>query len=92
MSKATKIPKKFKNEDEERAFWDRTDTTELAEGELMPVKIEVKCQMQSVSIRLCKEDLDRIKVEAGRLGIGPTTLMRMWLREKSRHRQPVRQI
>lgn len=85
-----KVPKKFKNIDEERAFWDQTDTTELAKGELVSVKVEAKRQMQSVSIRLYKEDLGRIKAEASRLGIGPTTLMRMWLREKTRLRQPVR--
>lgn len=90
MSKSIKIPKNFKNEDEERAFWDNVDTTELAEGELTPVKIEAKRKMQSVSVRVYKEDLDQIKVEARRLGIGPTTLIRMWLREKTKRRQPVR--
>ena len=37
-----------------------------------------------VPVRLSTDDWERLRDEAGQLGIGPTTLVRMWVLEKLR--------
>jgi predicted DNA binding CopG/RHH family protein len=61
-------------------FYDRTDTADLAEpGEDITdeVKIEGPEEMEQVSIRLPKEDLEQIRRRARSAGVGHTTMIRM---------------
>lgn len=60
-------------------FYDKTDTGDLPWKESDEVKIE-RPELEQISIRLPKEDLERIRRRAARSGIGYTTLIRMILR------------
>ena len=58
--------------------WDETD-------EVVPV--EVKKPMDKViPVRLPSDKWEQIRAEARELGIGPTTLARMWILERLCHR------
>lgn len=62
-------------------FYDRTDTADL-EGEDVTdrVRIESPEEMEQVSVRLPKEDLEQIKRRARAAGVGYTTMIRMIVR------------
>ena len=54
------------------------------------VEIEVKKPLDKViPVRLSAEKWELIRQEARELGIGPTTLVRMWVLERLRQRQPI---
>jgi hypothetical protein len=58
--------------------WDETDEV---------VHVEVKKPMDKViPVRLPSEKWEQIRKEARELGIGPTTLARMWILERLRER------
>ncbi len=61
-------------------FFDRTDTSELSLQEADDVVVE-RPELEQISIRLPKEDLEAIRRRAARSGVGYTTLIRMILRE-----------
>jgi hypothetical protein len=60
-------------------YYDRTDTADLPWEEAEDVIIE-RPELEQISIRLPKEDLERIRRRAAKAGIGYTTLIRMILR------------
>ncbi|MBM4445134.1 MAG: hypothetical protein FJ020_07510 [Chloroflexi bacterium] len=63
---------------EEGDAWDETDEV---------VHVEVKKPMDKViPVRLPSDKWEQIRVEARELGIGPTTLARMWILERLRQR------
>lgn len=67
------------NVEEMADFYDRTDTSDLPWGEDvsdqgMIMSVE---DMEQVSIRLPKEDLEQIKRRAKNAGVGYTTMIRM---------------
>jgi len=67
-------------------FFDRTDTGEL---DLEPVdELVAGPELEQISIRLPKEDLEALRRRAARSGIVYTTLIRMILRPISRTRRP----
>ena len=58
--------------------WDETDEV---------VHVEVKKPMDKViPVRLSSDKWEQIRAEARKLGIGPTTLARMWILERLRQR------
>jgi hypothetical protein len=58
--------------------WDETDEV---------VQVEVKKPLAKViPVRLSAEKWEELRKEAQELGIGPTTLARMWILERLRHR------
>ena len=58
--------------------WDETDEV---------VRVEVKKPLDVVvPVRLSREKWEALRKEAAELGIGPTTLARMWLLERLRQR------
>jgi len=61
-------------------FYDRTDTGEFS-WELSGQEVIERPELEQVSIRLPKEDLDVIRRRAAKAGVGYTTLIRMILRE-----------
>jgi len=65
--------------DEIADFYDRTDTGDLHWEEADDVVIE-KPELEQISIRLPKEDLDALRRRAARNGVGYTTLIRMIVR------------
>ena len=61
---------------EERAAWEETDQV---------VEIEVKRPLDKVvPVRLPSEKWEDLRREARELGVGPTTLARMWILERLR--------
>ena len=59
-------------------FFDRTDTGEL---DLEPVDdVVLGPELEQISIRLPKEDLDALRRRAAKSGVGYTTLIRMIVR------------
>ena len=79
--KERRIPK-FKSREEEIKFW---DTHSLADywDEFKPVRAHFSQNLSEVlPIRLDAETLKKLRAEAQKKGIGPTTLVRMWVLEK----------
>lgn len=60
-------------------FFDRTDTGELDLEPADDVVIE-RPELEQISIRLPKEDLDALRRRAAKSGVGYTTLIRMIVR------------
>lgn len=62
--------------------WDESDAV---------VQVEVKKPLDKViPIRLSAEKWEELRKEAREFGIGPTTLARMWILERLRHRTKAR--
>ncbi len=82
MSKLKKVPK-FKTEAEERAFWEKHDSSEYvdwnrAQSVLMP---NLKPSTKTISLRLPEGLLDSIKIEANKRDIPYQSLIKAWLAE-----------
>ncbi len=60
-------------------FYDRTDTADLHWEETDGAVVE-KPELEQISIRLPKEDLDALRRRAAKSGVGYTTLIRMIVR------------
>ena len=77
----TRIPE-FATYEEEARFWDTHDTTDF-EDEFKPVRVHVARKLSSgLTIRLDRETLEKLRRAAQEKGIGPTTLIRMWVLER----------
>lgn len=77
------IPK-LKNEDEERDFWDKADTTEYFDTE-NPIDMDLsrlKPSTESISLRLPSYMLKRIKEIANSRDIPYQSLMKMFLAQQ----------
>ena len=74
----------FSNVDEEAEFWDTHDTTEF-EDEFKPVQVRfAKNLSEGFKVRFDPETARKIREYAHEQGIGPTTLIRMWILEHLR--------
>ena len=83
---ASRIPD-FRSREEEAAFWDTHDFTEFLD-ETRPVKLRVGKQLsEGLTVRLDRRDRDELERRASEQGIGPSTLVRMWIKERLRGRQ-----
>lgn len=79
--KKSRIPK-FKSYEEEASWWDTHDTTEF-EDEFKPVKLEFeKPLIHILGVRLDAKTIDQLAKLGDEMGIGPSTLVRMWVLEK----------
>ena len=83
MKKLKKIPK-FKNEDEEREFWAKTDTSRYFDwNKAQKAKFpNLKPSIQTISIRLPKWLLDDLKILANQKDVPYQSLMKIYLAEK----------
>ena len=84
MKKKTKTIPKFRNEQQERAFWEIHDSTEYvdwskAQRASFP---NLKRSTQSISLRLPLSMLEGIKIEANRRDVPYQSLIKVWLEEK----------
>ena len=82
MSKVKKIPK-LKTESEERAFWEKHDSSDYvdwkqAKSVLMP---NLKPSTKTISLRLPEGLLDSIKIEANKRDMPYQSLIKAWLSE-----------
>lgn len=80
MKKLKNIPD-FKNEKEEREFWESRDSSEYldlskAERVVLP---NLKPSTKTISLRLPEGLLDRIKVEANKRDMPYQSLIKVWL-------------
>lgn len=80
MSKVKSIPK-FKTEAEERAFWEKHDSSEYldwkkAHSVVMP---NLKPSTKTISLRLPEGLLDSIKIEANKRDMPYQSLIKSWL-------------
>jgi hypothetical protein len=66
---------------------DNIERGEAWEGSDEVVKLEIKRPLDKViPIRLSSEKWEQIREEARELGVGPSTLARMWILERLRQR------
>jgi predicted DNA binding CopG/RHH family protein len=82
----SRIPK-FKSRQEEAEFW---DTHSIADywDEMKPVKVRfAKNLSEGITIRLDPTTMKAVRSEARAKGLGPTTLIRMWVMERIKKEQ-----
>jgi len=78
----------FASREEETEFWDTHDFTDFLD-ETRPVKLRVaKNLSDGVTVRLDPRDRAELDRRAEEQGIGPSTLIRMWIKERLRHGAP----
>lgn len=83
---ASKIPD-FHSREEEAEFWDTHDFTEFLD-ETRPVKLRIGKQLsEGLTVRLDRHDREELERRASEQGIGPSTLVRMWIKERLRGTQ-----
>ncbi|OGE80715.1 MAG: hypothetical protein A3E98_04600 [Candidatus Doudnabacteria bacterium RIFCSPHIGHO2_12_FULL_48_11] len=76
-----KLPK-FKNEDEEREFWDTHDSTEyfdLSKAMIGPLFPNLKPTSQSISLRIPSHIVARVKIKANELDVPYQSLMKQYI-------------
>ncbi|MCM5571106.1 BrnA antitoxin family protein [Burkholderiaceae bacterium FT117] len=81
--KAKAVPE-FKSEQEERAFWDKHDSSEYldwskARNVVLP---NLKPTTRTISLRLPQHLLDSIKAAANARDVPYQSLIKIWLQEK----------
>jgi hypothetical protein len=77
----SRIPK-FKSYEEEAEWWDTHSVADYPD-EFKTVKLEVdRSLFHTLSIRLNAETLTKLRKGAEKKGLGVTTLIRMWVRER----------
>ena len=78
-----RIPE-FKSIEEEAAFWDTHDITDFIE-DTAPVAIATGPELGTrITLRLDREDRAALDRHARAVGIGPSTLIRIWIKERLR--------
>ena len=86
MTKKLKPIPKFRNEAEERAFWeargrDSTDYIDWSKARRMEFP-NLKPTTRAISLRLPENLLNRIRAEAVQLDVPYQSLMKVWLAER----------
>jgi CopG antitoxin of type II toxin-antitoxin system len=74
----------FQSYEEEADWWDTTDTGDPEyEGEFRPIEARfAKNLSQGLKVRFDPETISKLRECAKEKGIGPTTLIRMWVIER----------
>jgi predicted DNA binding CopG/RHH family protein len=83
MSRPSRIPQ-FESEAAERAYWEKHDSSRLIDwSEARRINLpKLKPTTQSISLRLPKHTLERIKAAANARDVPYQSLIKMWLEEK----------
>jgi predicted DNA binding CopG/RHH family protein len=84
MSKKLKPIPPFRNEAEERKFWETHDSTDYVDwSKAQRVRLpNLKLSTTAISLRLPQGLLDRIKIAANRRDVPYQSLIKIWLAEK----------
>jgi predicted DNA binding CopG/RHH family protein len=84
MKKTRKIPTHFPGEAEERAFWEREDSTaDLDWRQAKPVRLpNLQPSTTAISLRLPVSLLEEIKIAAHKRDVPYQSLIKIWLSEK----------
>jgi len=85
MGKKRKSLPTFRSEAEERAFWERTDSSDYVDWQKAKRARfpNLKPSTRSISIRLPVALLEQIKVAANRRDVPYQSLIKIWLAEKA---------
>lgn len=87
MTKERKISKlpEFKSEEEAAAFWDTHSPEDFPE-EFEPVKVGFARPLikRGLTVKLSEETIAKLKQLGEEQGVGPSTLVRMWILEQLR--------
>ena len=71
----------FQNIEEEAAFWDTHSISDFMEAS-KPVEVQVSNNLSDpLTVRLDPEDRADVARRAKAIGVGPSTLVRMWIKE-----------
>lgn len=85
MKSKEPIPE-FSSREQEAEFWDTHDFADYWD-ELKPAKVRFSRNLsEGLCIRLDRETLATLRAKAREQGIGPTTLVRMWILERLREK------
>lgn len=72
----------FNTREEEAKFWETHSISDVSH-ELKPIKARFSKNLsEGLHIRLNEETLTKLRKQAKNKGIGPTTLVRMWIMEQ----------
>ena len=72
----------FNNIEEEAEFWDTHDTADFPD-EFQQVEVTIGGDLaERLTIRLDRDDRDELARRARAIGVGPSTLVRMWVKER----------
>lgn len=84
MSKLLKPIPQFKSEAEERAFWEKHDSSEYLDwSKAQPAVLpNLKPTTRTISLRLPQHLLDSIKAAANSRDVPYQSLIKVWLQEK----------
>lgn len=75
----------FANREEEAAFWDTHDVSELVGEDLTPVKVDIGGELaERLTVRLDRADRGELARRARAKSVGPSTFARIWLKERLR--------
>ena len=79
----TKIPK-FKNEDEERAYWSTHDSADRIDWKKAKKAVfsELRPSVRSISLRLPESMLEELRLLANKRDVPYQSLMKMFLSER----------
>jgi predicted DNA binding CopG/RHH family protein len=85
MKKARKVPAAFASEAEERAYWEREDSTaDLDWRRVKRVRLpNLRPSTTAISLRLPVSLLEAIKIAAHKRDMPYQSLIEMWLSEKA---------
>jgi predicted DNA binding CopG/RHH family protein len=87
MKKSSKAIPKFRNESEERTFWESAgnDSSEFVDWSRAQVVTfpNLRRSTQTISLRLPENLLNTIRAEAKKLDVPYQSLMKVWLAEKA---------
>jgi hypothetical protein len=82
----SRIPE-FTSREEEAEFWDTHDIADY-QGELKTVRARFARHLsEEITIRLDPGTLADLRSRAKEKGVGPTTLVRMWILERLREKE-----
>lgn len=71
----------FQNIEEEAKFWDTHSILDFPDA-IESISFSPGRKSAPISIRLDPADRSRLQAEAAKMGIGPSTLARIWIKEK----------
>lgn len=74
----------FKSIEDEAEFWDTHSVLDYLDEFGPPQFVSKKNHPQGITVRFEPETLAELRAYAKEQGIGPTTLMRMWILERLR--------
>ncbi|MBI3976903.1 MAG: hypothetical protein HY331_01840 [Chloroflexi bacterium] len=77
----------FKSDQEEAEFWDSHDPAEYWD-EFNPVRVRFAPNLsEGITVRFDPTTLAKLRQKAHEQGVGPTTLVRMWILEHLRQHE-----